>query len=106
MAKMLTFSVRELLLILLYLEWPFLIEDDVTVGMYTFRREIEKQLASALYYALTADPEYCKVHLTPTQAKEILAAIHNASGGASYLRSDPCIRALETEIYRKMRSVV
>ena len=109
MAKMLTFSVHELLLMLLYLEWPDLLHETILFETFVFRREIEKQLVSALYYALTANTGCFQIYLTLEQAKEILKAIYFVSEGGTwlnYMRSDPHIRVLETAIYRKLRSIV
>jgi GH24 family phage-related lysozyme (muramidase) len=104
--KALTFSLHELLLMLLYLEWPLLVDETVTIDMYVRRREIEKQLANALYYAITIESECCTVDLTALQARAIWVALYNSSAGARSVRPHPCVRALETGIYHKLRSVV
>jgi hypothetical protein len=104
MNKMVSLTENELLLILFYLKWP-----DMIRATTVPRRDLERQLTSALNHALAADTGCYQLYLTSEQAEAILMAAHFAFSGGTwlgYLRFSRHVRDLETAIYRKMRALV
>jgi hypothetical protein len=110
MKKTVILSVHELLLMLLYLEWPNLHQETVLMKDAVVRVAIMRELSRVLYYALAADTGWSQAYLASYEAQEIMNRIkHSAEKGApvwlNHLRSSGLVRDLEATIYRKLRSI-
>jgi hypothetical protein len=104
------FLVHELLLMLLYLEWPNLRQETVVIENHVVRNAIGRELSRVLYCARAADTRSSQAYLTPYEAREIMNRIeHSASKYApvwlGYLRSYRQVRDLEAMIHRKLGAI-